>query len=1155
MGFILKLFFLRNLLLVIAFILLNFVNFGQSLTNFIKKDLVISDDSIRFDTLSIVPESFSISYIKQALPVNDFTLDYSKALLILKPETYQKYKQKICTLKYRTFSINFSKPYAHKQTFLNDSTIQRRYQTNKNTEQEQNFQNFSSLKKSGSISRGITFGNNQNAALTSDFNLQLSGKISPDIEIQANITDSNIPIQADGSSQNLREFDKVFIRLISKKSLLEVGDLNIKPEEGYFMKFDKKVKGASFMTSFNTSKKYKITTRVNAAVSKGTYNKMNFIGIEGNQGPYRLTGKNGELYIIVISGSEKIYLDGKLLIRGNENDYIINYNSGELTFTSKRIITKDSRIIAEFEYSEMNYTRFTGGGQISAETKNTKFFLNFISEQDAKNNSLQQDLSDEQKLMFHNIGDDIQNAFVSNVVYTDTFNTNEVLYRKTDTSIQNIVYPDIYIYSDNPDNAKYRVNFSFVGSQKGNYQRIQSGANGKVFQWLAPVNGIPQGDYEPIKLLISPKKKKMINAGASGKINSTTSYYFETALTNNDLNTFSDIDDRDNIGYAFRGGGEKNFLKKDTSNSYLTVNADYRFTNKHFNAFEPYKSTEYQRDWNLNQNSNFVDEHFIHSSITYYNQKTGKFGLKSDFLNLSTFYKGNKNEFFTVINKKNLLIDLNVNRLTTKDTSKRTEFIRYKGQIEGRFKHFKTGIINSGEKNVFTDFQNSQISAGSFRYNQLETYLKTPDNSKRLLSLSYVNREDFLPFENNFTYASTAHNLKFVAGLLNLKHQKINTVINVRKLFVKDSMLTNTSSENTLSGKLNYSFNIFKGAISSSSFIEHTSGNEAVKDFSYLEVQSGQGIFTWKDFNNNNIKELNEFVKANFSDEADYIRITLPSLEYQTVYNQSVYEVINLMPQRIWSEKSGLKKFSSLFSNRFTFRMNRKINNSADYFNLNLPDTTLISQNKSMKNRFAFKLSKFQLQIAYTYINTESKNLLINGIDARTNIFHAAEFNKKMKDFIFDYNFKSGKKSYHSEFFSDNNYLINYIENSSSLNFKIDKKSTLKGKFDLKNKTNLIGEETLSSYAAGGEYRFSSVNRGSFQMNFDFVNINYKGETNTAVSYEILEGLLPGKNFLWTVLWNKKLTKYLQIELNYSGRKSNTNKIIHTGGMQIRAFF
>jgi hypothetical protein len=150
------------------------------------------------------------------------------------------------------------------------------------------------------------------------------------------------------------------------------------------MNFYKKLQGASFATSYSEGKDFSFKSAASAAVAKGKYARNSFLGQEGNQGPYRLVGNNGELFIIVLAGTERVFMDGLLMQRGSDRDYVIDYNSGEITFRP-RLVTKDKRIEVEFQYSDKAFLRtIFMPTEMRSDKWNVRF--KFYNEQDAKIN-------------------------------------------------------------------------------------------------------------------------------------------------------------------------------------------------------------------------------------------------------------------------------------------------------------------------------------------------------------------------------------------------------------------------------------------------------------------------------------------------------------------------------------------------------------------------------------------------------------------------------------------------------------------------------------------------------------------------------------------------------------------------------------------------
>jgi hypothetical protein len=204
-----------------------------------KTVLVATDAPVVLDSLSVFWTSLKV-YKKNQL-VRNYEIDTASNALIF-PKQYHGDTLEVW---FRVFSMRLHGQFYNKDSlkFFNRNTeIENPFLITADLKREDLFGS-SALEKSGSISRGINVGNAQDLSVNSTMNIQLSGEISDNLKILATLTDDNIPIQPDGTTNKLREFDQLFIQLYNDDFKVIAGDFWARTPKGYFMTYNKRAQG------------------------------------------------------------------------------------------------------------------------------------------------------------------------------------------------------------------------------------------------------------------------------------------------------------------------------------------------------------------------------------------------------------------------------------------------------------------------------------------------------------------------------------------------------------------------------------------------------------------------------------------------------------------------------------------------------------------------------------------------------------------------------------------------------------------------------------------------------------------------------------------------------------------------------------------------
>ncbi|WMI66430.1 hypothetical protein RBH94_04540 [Aestuariibaculum sp. YM273] len=1140
-----------------VFLFMFFVSFwviAQEQNASYKNIKVAVNDTIAIDSLSINPNYFSIKTLDgSTIDTTYYTVDFPKATLYFK-KSIALDSIIINYLKFPDFLTKTYKQLDENIIVEDTDNIQKLYQLSQpNT--NKNYIPFDGLTTSGSISRGVTVGNNQNSVLNSELDLQISGKLNEKISLRASIQDANIPLQESGYSQRLDEFDQIFIELLSDNWSVRAGDIDLENNNSYFANFSKRVQGLLVNANLGNDDKQTQLFAAGALV-RGQFTRSQFTAQEGNQGPYKLQGQNGELFVLIVSGSETVYVNGSALKRGENEDYVIDYNAGEIIFNSTYPMTSEMRITVDYQYSERNYSRLVAYGGGSYKSNKLQLGVSVYSENDAKNQPLQQNLSEEQVQILSQAGDD-RTQMVAPSEIQESYNDNRILYRK-----ELINGDEAFVFSNNPDDELYRVTFTQVGTNQGNYILSSTNAISNIYEYIEPQLGIPQGNYEPVVQLVAPTKLQIAVLNGSYTPTEKTNIVFEVAGSKKDLNLFSNLDDNNNDGFAGKLKITQSIIKTDSLWN-INVFADGDYIQKNFNTIERLYNAEFNRDWNLSDLNgttiinDYDNQNLLSSGINLFHPEKGGINYQFEHLGYSGFFNGNRHLANMNLRLNKFNIQSYSSFLDANSTLSSSTFLRSYNRVTYSMKRSWLGTKLAIEDNEQRELLTDSLTPLSQKFKSYEVFFGVGDSTKIFTEIGYKNRINDSIRNNQLQKVNTSNTFYLDTRLIQNTNTNLVLYANYRTL---KSVEEDVENEQSINSRLQFSQKLFKKLILWNTLFETNSGTLPQQDFTYVEVEPGQGTYTWIDYNNNGIQELEEFEIAQFQDQGKYIRVLLPNRVYIKTHQNRLSQTVTINPSQWAVSDNASKKFWSHFYSQTSYLIDRKLKRDGNGFNLNPFENNEDNQlglQLNFRNILFFNRGKQQYTTSYTFLSNRTRNILSTGFVENALQSHQFNFNHKIQEswlITLQSDFENNESL--SENFISKNYNFDETRLSPKLSYLLNDNTRFDIYYQYANKENTIGSfEALKQSKYGTSFTFSNNSKSSVIGEFNFLTNDFSGSANTPVAYQMLEGLQPGKNFTWSLLAQKKLTTFLDLNLSYYGRKTETSKTIHTGTVQLKAYF
>ncbi|HET6567160.1 MAG TPA: hypothetical protein VFG50_04285 [Rhodothermales bacterium] len=1042
----------------------------------------------------------------------------------------------------------------------------------------------SHLQRRGSITRGILAGNRRDVSVESGLRMEVSGELIDGVQIQAALTDENTPIQPEGTTQRLSEFDRVSIQLMAKYGTARLGDFDLRLQDNEFARFNRKLQGVSLtanMPAMSGSPFAGGQATVSAATSRGQYRMQEIQPIDGVQGPYRLEGNSGEQFIIVLAGSETVYVDGQRVERGETNDYTIDYQTGEITFTPRRIITDALRIAVEFQYTTYEFTRTLLS--VASETNwwagkdgrsRARLGVSFLREADSRQFGAELGLTPADSLLLVNSGDDLAlRSGAEPVLGPFDPEAPYVQYvreaRPTGTGVDSVYVP----LRSAPEDGRqiYRVRFSRKGEGLGSYVRGDSLINGIQYEYV----GEGRGDYEPVRQLPKPEQHDLIDFSGSIEPIANLEVFGEWAGSLYDQNRLSNLDSGDDHGRAYSLGLR---LKPTAIPSIgkLSAHFEQRTVGDQFQAFDRFRPVEFARQWNLVSRSGQAGGlRQLEGEAVRAAGATLDFAANSHVagewgrIALARGFDGARRSIEFQSAEAGLpQLNYHAEYIQSADTllAEDGSWLRQSGSVQyGLFgEHLVPRFEIEQERRKQFAMGTDSLGRGSQAFFAARPGIAW--TTERLEAGGDVE----VRWEQGWADGSLKDAGKEITLSSHFKYNPSRTFntdanVGVRLRRFNENFIGRDGREDTQSLLLSWNARAtpLNRAIQANWYYQAMSERTPLLQEIYLHTRPDVGQYVWEDASGDGVIQVDEFVPERTPDEGTYIKTFIPSDSLIAVTGVQAKLRVGFEPSRLWEKPTTpLQRALSNVSTHTTFEVTEKSRDEhlTQIYLLNLsrfldPATTMNGRIRFAQEVYLFRTQpRYGLDFAFdrsqglTELSSGEESRLIQTWNLEGRLRPTDRWGFKLRATL-------DRNRTFSEQYASRRYDIHGTSLHPEAAFSPWQGMQILGGPVFSWKRDALGDRTVRMVQLPVELRYTRIQRWQITSRLEMAQVALSNDAVGMALYELTEGRGAGRSFLINANAQYTINSYLRASLTYDGRMPSGAPPLHMFKLQLSASF